>query len=90
MASRRRTLALLRARAADENARVRLQAVRAASFFADPAATEVALAATKLPVDYYLDYTIGETLRQLRPYWRASISAGSAIDNGDTASSMYR
>jgi azurin/glucose/arabinose dehydrogenase/lysophospholipase L1-like esterase len=82
-------LALLRTRAADENPRVRLQAVRAASFFRDPAATEVALAATKFPIDYYLDYVIGETLRQLRPYWRKSIGEGATIAGGDAASVRY-
>ncbi|WP_414664033.1 PVC-type heme-binding CxxCH protein [Horticoccus sp. 23ND18S-11] len=75
--------------ASDENPRVRLQAVRAASFFPVAQATEVALAATKLNVDYYLDYTIGETLRQLRPQWRKSIGEGATIAGGDPASVRY-
>ena len=75
--------------ASDENPRVRLQAVRAASFFAEVGATEVALAATKKDVDYYLDYTIGETLRQLRPQWRQSIGSGAAIAGGDPAAVRY-
>jgi azurin/glucose/arabinose dehydrogenase len=75
--------------ATDENPRVRLQAVRAASFFPDVKATEVALAATKLEVDYYLDYVIGETLRQLRPQWRKSIGEGTTIAGGDPASVRY-
>ena len=82
-------IALLRERAADENPRVRLQAVRAASFFPAVEATEVALAATKLTIDYYLDYTIGETLRQLRPFWRKSIGDGDRIGGGDPASLRY-
>jgi glucose/arabinose dehydrogenase/azurin/lysophospholipase L1-like esterase len=82
-------MTLLRDRAADESPRVRLQAVRAASFFRDTAAAEVALAATKLPIDYYLDYVIGETLRQLRPYWSKSIGEGAAIAGGDAASVRY-
>ena len=82
-------LAELRRLAADEHPRVRLQAVRAASFFPDVAATEVALAATKLPVDYYLDYVIGETLRQLRPQWRKSLGDGAPIAGGDPASLRY-
>ncbi|MEI6053015.1 MAG: PVC-type heme-binding CxxCH protein, partial [Opitutaceae bacterium] len=72
-------LSLLRVKASDENARVRLHAVRAASFFPEAAAAEVALAATKLPIEYYLDYVIGETLRQLRPFWAKSIGDGSSI-----------
>ncbi len=82
-------LSLLRLKASDENARVRLHAVRAASFFPEAAAAEVALAATKLPIEYYLDYVIGETLRQLRPFWAKSIGDGSSIAGGDPAAVRY-
>src|SRR6185295_18234783 len=82
-------LALLRQRAVDDDQNVRLHAVRAASFFPTAEATEVALAALKLPVDYYLDYVIGETLRQLRPQWRKSIGEGASIAGGDPASIRY-
>ena len=82
-------LALLQVKASDENARVRLHAVRAASFFPEAAAAEVALAATKLPIEYYLDYVIGETLRQLRPFWAKSIGDGSSIAGGDPAAVRY-
>jgi glucose/arabinose dehydrogenase/azurin/lysophospholipase L1-like esterase len=82
-------LALLRERATDDSPRVRLHAARAASFFASMESVEVALAATKKPIDYYLDYTIGETLRQLRPFWRKSIGEGEKIAGGDPASLRY-
>ncbi len=82
-------LALLQKQATDDNQRVRLHAVRAASFFDVPEATEVALAATKLSVDYYLDYTIGETLRQLRPLWRKRMGEGGKFADGDPASARY-
>ena len=82
-------LALLRERAADENPRVRLQAARAASFFSSLESVEVALAATKKPIDYYLDYTLGETLRQLRPLWRKGIEDGVKVGGGDPASLRY-
>jgi mono/diheme cytochrome c family protein len=62
-------LALLKAQAADEHPRVRLEAVRAASFFrgADlPAAYDVAYTPLTKPSDYYLDYIYQETLRQFR------------------------
>lgn len=76
--------------ATDESPRVRLHAVRAASFFPELAAVEVALAATKQTVDYYLDYTIGETLRQLRPQWRQAIGNDSSrIAGGDPGSIRY-
>ncbi|MSU48355.1 MAG: dehydrogenase, partial [Opitutus sp.] len=82
-------LALIQRQATDENQRVRLHAVRAASFFPVPEATDVALAATKLPVDYYLDYVIGETLRQLRPQWRKRLGEGAKFADGDPASARY-
>ncbi len=82
-------LAILREKASDESQRVRLHAVRAASFFPEVAATEVALAATKLPIDYYLDYVIGETLRQLRPFWSKSIGDGTDFAKADPASVRY-
>lgn len=82
-------LALLQRQAGDEHPRVRLQAVRAASFFPVIQATEVALAATKHPIDYYLDYTLGETLRQLRPQWRKSLGEGTPLAGGDPASIRY-
>ena len=78
-------LALLKEMAADENARVRLHAVRAASFFRDKAAVDVALTALKLPLDYYLDYTLGETIRQLKPLWRDRLGADNALSASDPA-----
>ncbi len=82
-------LALLQQRAADENARVRLNAVRAASFFPVADATGVALTAAKRSVDYYLDYTLGETLRQLRPQWSKSIIDGVQLAGADADSPRY-
>jgi azurin/lysophospholipase L1-like esterase len=62
-------LALLKKAASDEDPRVRLQAVRAASFFdgsAAPEAIQVAFESLKKPSDYYLKYVFNETMRQLR------------------------
>jgi glucose/arabinose dehydrogenase len=61
-------LELLKVQAADEHPRVRLEAVRAASFFqgTDVAkAHEVVLEALLHPQDYYLEYTTNETLKTL-------------------------
>lgn len=63
----------------DASPRVRLEAVRAASFYREGRAAEVALEILKQPMDYYLDYTLKETLRQLEPYWRKAIASGDAI-----------
>ncbi len=57
----------LRAAAAHDSApRVRLEAVRVASFFLGREALEVAHEVLKHDTDYYLDYTFHETLRQLQ------------------------
>jgi len=59
-------LLLLRRQADDDHPLVRLQAVRAASFFQGPQALDVVFTALAHERDYYLDYVIHETLRQLR------------------------
>ena len=59
--------------------RARLEAVRAASFFNSAQAVDVALAILKQPTDYYLDYTLKETMRQLEPVWRKALNEGRSI-----------
>ncbi len=62
-------LALLKAASDDPAPRVRLEAVRAASFFQGEDAREairVAYEAPKQEMDYYLEYTFKETMRQLQ------------------------
>jgi len=56
---------LLKVQANDEHPRVRLEAVRACSFFASPQAAEVALEALNHPMDKYLQYTMDETMNTL-------------------------
>ncbi len=73
------SLALLKKLAEDQHPRARLEAVRAASYYRDAQAADVALAALKQPTDYYLDYTLKETLRQLEKYWRKAIAEGVPI-----------
>ncbi|MEO6740435.1 MAG: HEAT repeat domain-containing protein, partial [Chthoniobacteraceae bacterium] len=62
-------LALLKTAVNDENPRVRLEAVRVASFFGGddvPAAIDLTYAALGHEMDYYLNYTYDETMKQLR------------------------
>jgi azurin len=61
-----RPLDKLRVAANDPHQRVRLEAVRVASFFTGDEAMEVAYNVTKHPMDYYLDYTFKETTKQLQ------------------------
>jgi glucose/arabinose dehydrogenase/azurin len=74
-------LGLLKAAAKDSHPLVRLEAVRACSFLGeDPTlagvpgngagrkeAINIALEILKHPMDYYLSYTLGETMRALKP-----------------------
>lgn len=69
-------LPLLKRLAADPSPQVRLQAVRAASFFSRPEAVEVPLISTDYPSDKYLDYVRGETMRALEPYVKRAIADG--------------
>jgi putative heme-binding domain-containing protein len=73
------TLDLLRKLAADEHPRVRLEAVRAASFLTVPEAVEVVEIARQRPMDPYLDYLAGETLKTLDPLWRGVLASGGQI-----------
>jgi putative heme-binding domain-containing protein len=56
---------MLRAAVSDEHPRVRVEAIRALSFLGTPEAAAVAMEATKLPVDYWIDYTLEHTLSAL-------------------------
>jgi glucose/arabinose dehydrogenase/lysophospholipase L1-like esterase len=58
-------LALLKVQTNDEHPRVRLEAVRACSFFTTPQAAEVALEVLNHPMDPYLKYTLDETMNTL-------------------------
>ncbi|MCW1887278.1 plastocyanin/azurin family copper-binding protein [Luteolibacter flavescens] len=82
-------LALLRVAADDGAPRVRLEAVRVASFFREWEAADVALTALKHPTDYYIDYCLKETMRQLQPWWKAAISEGKAIAADNPAGINY-
>ncbi len=66
-------LAMLEVQVKDENPRVRLEAVRACSFFTTAKAAEIALAALDKEAnpnkpDYYIKYCLDETMRQLDKY----------------------
>jgi glucose/arabinose dehydrogenase/lysophospholipase L1-like esterase len=61
-------LTLLRPQATDEHALVRLEAVRAASFFPTAKAAEIALESVDLPQDEHLKYTLDQTLKTLERY----------------------
>jgi putative heme-binding domain-containing protein len=70
---------MLRKLAADESPRVRLEAVRAASYLQTPEAIEVAIIAAEHPTDQYLDYVRGETLRALQPLFDRAVASGQEV-----------
>ncbi len=58
-------LALLKAQVNDDHPRVRLEAVRACSYFTTPEAAEVAVEVVNHPQDPFLEFTLNETMRTL-------------------------
>ncbi len=82
-------LAIFRRLADDPHPRVRLEAVRAASFYRSAEAAEVALVSLKHPQDYYLEYTLKETLRQLEPAWRKALGEGRLIAADNPAGATF-
>lgn len=82
-------LEILKTLAADESPRVRLEAVRAASFFAVPEAVEIPLIAESKPVDEFISFVRGETMRALDPYVKQAIASGKPIHFTTAAGSRY-
>jgi len=62
--------------AKDENARVRLEAVVAASYLAGPSAASVALTALDKPTDKFLDYALRQSTRATQLAWAKPFAAG--------------
>lgn len=78
-------LELLEDAVRDEHPRVRLEAVRACSFLDTPDGIEIALEVLNRPMDYYLEYTLNETLRTVEKVVRmrsAAPAAGSQHTHG--------
>ncbi len=77
--SRTVLVGLLTQAIADPHPRVRLEAVRGASFLNSPEGARIALCAIELPMDYWLEYTLEHTLLALRPYWLKSHVKGELL-----------
>ncbi len=60
----------------DDHPRVRLEALLALSYFPDAHAGELAVQALQHPMDYYLDYVLGETITTLQPVWKPALFDG--------------
>ncbi len=70
------SLELLKKQAADKHPRLRLEAVRAASFFKQAEAVEVVLISAEQPADEYIEFVRGETMRALDPIIKKALSEG--------------
>ncbi|MFM7150432.1 MAG: HEAT repeat domain-containing protein, partial [Gemmataceae bacterium] len=82
-------LDLLRTQAADSHPRVRLEAVRAASFLNQPEAMEVVLIATEKPQDRYIEFVREETMRALQPIVKKAIADGKKIQFTTSTGARY-
>jgi len=83
------SLELFKQLAADSHPRVRLEAVRAASFYTVPEAMEVSLIAADHPSDKYIDFVRGETQRALDPFVKKAIAEGRPINFTTPAGARY-
>jgi putative heme-binding domain-containing protein len=81
--------ALIGPRAADEQAQVRLEAVRALSLLPEARAADAALKALDFPLDRNLDYALWLTLRELEPQWMPALEKGSFPADGSTARLLF-
>jgi glucose/arabinose dehydrogenase len=63
-------LALLKTQVNDPHPAVRLEAVRAASFFQTSKAAEIALESLNHPQDRFLEYVLDQTMNTLKPFIR--------------------
>ena len=82
-------LGRFKALAADANPRVRLEAVRAASFFTVPEAVEIPVIAGEQPSDIYLDYVTAETFRTLNPLWKKALASSRPVGFTTEAGARY-
>ncbi len=62
---------------ADEHPRVRLEAVVASSYLADPQAVAVATRALDRPMDSYLDHALTKAVNATRPQWEPQLAQGT-------------
>jgi putative heme-binding domain-containing protein len=83
-------LDLLAGQTADENSRVRLQAVRGLSFFKSMDAVNAALKVLESPMDSWLNYTLEHTLVALEPVWTDEYSAGTLSAGNGSAEFIDR
>jgi putative heme-binding domain-containing protein len=85
-------LARLQKLARDESPRVRLEVVRAASYFRQPEAIGVAMISATMPSSPYMEYLRNETLKALEPQLKEALAKGIDIapENESSMRLMFR
>jgi putative heme-binding domain-containing protein len=73
----------------DPHPRIRLEAVRALSFFQSPASVKLALQVLREPLDAQLTYTLESTLGALRPTWTAALERGEDLAAGEPTAAAF-
>jgi hypothetical protein len=73
-------LGLLKTQANDDHPAVRLEAVRAASFFKSPDAAAVAMAVREHPQDRFIEYTFDQTMKTLTTLGKPATTAAAPTD----------
>jgi azurin len=81
-------LALLKVQANDEHPGVRLEAVRAASFFSGPEAIAIAQDAQKHPQDKFLEYTEMQTMATLTSLGKKDLTGANPAPANTTATAL--
>ncbi len=73
----------------DENARVRLEAVRALAAIPSARAFEIAAQVLDKPMDPFLDYALARTADDLQPLWAPALQAGQITFGGQRKQLEY-
>ena len=81
--------ALLSTRVKDENARVRLESVVAASYLGKSTAAEVMTKALDAPMDKFLDYALRQSARATQPLWENALAANQLNLDGNATRADY-
>ncbi|MFO0944335.1 MAG: PVC-type heme-binding CxxCH protein [Planctomycetota bacterium] len=68
---------ILKAMAVDKHPRVRTEAIRGLSFYPNLEGVEAVLAASKLPMDYWVHYTLDHALAANEAVWRQAFLTGT-------------
>lgn len=73
----------------DPDPRVRLEGIRGLSLSKSPRATELVLAATNHPLDYWIEYTLEHALQALEPQWSEGMKDESYLASSTEQARQY-